>query len=168
MSLQQRIKKIEIAAQPLAKVAATERRRSLVGRFGMCRLLCWGFTRAESLDVLERANRRKRHGGIDSIPHFTAEYIPELFQSFLAADSEAAQLYQTLTVYRTDGEHYEETIKLNAEQMTPIVAQLLDRLDAYFMETARADFFDHKRIHTEARQRMEANNEQSEITNQQN
>jgi hypothetical protein len=157
MRLEQRIKKIEIAAGPMAKDAAHERRRAIVGRFGMCRLLCWGFNRAESLDVLERVNRRKKHGGLETLQHWTAEYIPELFQSFLAADLEAARLYKALTDYRTEGELYEETIRLNTEQMTPIVAQLLDRLEAHFSKNARADFLDYKRIMTEGERLLAAN-----------
>jgi hypothetical protein len=167
MRLEQRLKRIEDRARPMQEAAEQERRRSLLGRFAMCRLLCWGFTRAESLDVLERSNRRKNRGGLETIPHWTAEYIPELFQAFLSANPEAARLYKALTDYRTDGELYEETIRLNTEPMTAIVIQLIDRLEAYFMETARVDFLDYKRIIAEWKRRMEGN-EQSKIQTQQN
>jgi GH25 family lysozyme M1 (1,4-beta-N-acetylmuramidase) len=102
------------------------------------------------------------------MPHWTAEYIPELFQSFLSADPEAARLYKALTDYRTDGELYEETIRLNTEPMTLIVVQLLDRLEAHFIKSARADFLDYQRIIAEAKLRIEAKNEQSKIPTRQN
>lgn len=168
MSLQQRIKKIEDQARPLAKDAAIERRRSLVGRFGMCRLLCWGFTQAESLEVLANSNRRAGHGSIERLPHFTAPSVFAGFQSFIANDKEAARLYKTLTDYRTEGVKWSATIESNKEQMTPIVIQLIDRQEAYFMEVARADFLEYKKIHAQGKQRMAARDEQSKSENQKN
>lgn len=166
MRLHQRLKQIEDRARPMIKEAAIERRRSLVGRFGMCRLLCWGFTHAESLDVLADSNRRMGHGSIERLPHFTAPSIWAEFQSFLVNDPEAAQLYHRLAPYRTDGVRYSDTIESNKEQMTAIVIQLHERLEAYFMEAARADFLDYKKIHAEGHRRLAARNEQLKIKDQ--
>ena len=71
------------------------------------------------------------------------------------------RLYEALTDYRTEGVKWSDTIEGNKEQMTPIVIQLLDRLKAYFMEVARADFLEYKQIHAQGQQRMAARNEQS-------
>lgn len=168
MSLQQRIKKIEDQARPLAKDALTERRRSFIGRFSMCKLMCYGFTHAEALDILAESNRRMGAGPIKTWSHFTAPHITAFFQSFLDGDSRAARLHKTLTAYRSDGVKWADTIESNHEQIMAVVTQLLDRMEAYFMEHHRADFLDFKAVNEKGRRLLAARNEQSETKNQEN
>lgn len=165
MRLEQRLKRIEIEARPMTRVAERERRRGIAARFGMCKLMCYGFTQAEALDIVVESSRRMGCGPNVTVPHFAAPYIPELFQSFLDADSEAARLHEALAGYRTDAVNWSDTLESEHEQITPIVTQLLGRFEAYFMNTARADFIGYKKSVAEGERRLAASNEQSRIKN---
>lgn len=160
MSLQQRIKKIEVAAEPLVKEATRERRRRNLGKFGMCDLFCYGFTHEEALVVLARSVKKAGTKNLDAMPNFTAPSNFEFFQSFLDDDAEAARIYSEIIANRVEGIGFEETLKdeqLN-EKVAAIVHQLKKRLEAYFSEHHRSDYLNYRAAVEEGKRLLEAKN----------
>ena len=165
MSLQQRVKKIEVAAAPMIEEATRERKRRNIGKYGMCKLLCYGFNREEALEVLADSERRMGRIGVERLPHFTDPHIFELFQSFLDDDAEAARLYSEITASRVEGVGFEETLKdeqLHA-RVSAAAYKLQERMEAYFLERDRANFLEYKALYLEGKRRAEARNEQVTI-----
>ena len=166
MSLQQRVKKIEVAAAPMIEEATRERKRRNLGKYGTCKLLCFGFNRQEVLEVLADSERRMGRIGIERLPHFTDPQIFELFQSFLDADAEAARLYSTITANRVEGVKFTETLKddtrLN-ERVTATAHQIHERLEVYFLERDRANYLEYKAQFNKGLQKVMARNEQATI-----
>ena len=165
MSLQQRVKKIEVAAAPMIEEATRERKRRNLGKFSMCRLLCFGFTHAEALEILARVGKRQGRS-IADLPHCTDPQIFEMFQSFLDDDAEAARLYSEITANRVEGVGFEETLKDDAqlhERVSAIAHQIQERLEAYFLERDRTNYLEYKVLYDKGMQKAMAENEQATI-----
>jgi hypothetical protein len=156
MTLAARLDKLEVSAAPLVKKATVERKRRNIGKFGTCKLLCYGFTHKEALEILARVNKRKERN-IADIPHFTDPANFEFFQSFLDEDAEAARLYSEITANRVEGIGFEETLKDN-EQLAAIALQIQERMEAYFLEYHRSDYLNYQAAIEEGKRLLEANN----------
>lgn len=158
-----RIKKLEIEAQPLAAEMKRERCGRLIGRFGMMRLLAWGFTHSEALDVLAESNKRVRPDkpSLLSVPHWTGQHIFDDFQAFIAADKQASEVYQSISDYRTEDMSFRDTIAQNCEAMAELHSQLWARLREYFLEIERGDFLDYEVMFAEGVKRQTAHEKPS-------
>src|SRR6185503_19005283 len=107
MSLSKRIAAIEARAAPAVEAYKREQQRRVLGRFGMMRLFTWGFTHEESLEELRKSHLRRGRGeSLADAPHWTGPHIYEAFRSFLASDSEASELYQSIQAFRIEGKRW--------------------------------------------------------------
>lgn len=160
MSLSKRIAAIEAQARPLVEKQAHERRRRVIGRFGMMRLFTWGFTHSEALDVLAEAHRRRGRGeSLADAPHWTGPHIYEAFQSFLASDSEASELYRSIQVFRVEGESWADTISRNGEEIATKGRAIWSLMRTHFLTVERADWLLYEGLFQKGTERLKAEDE---------
>ncbi|HKS39370.1 MAG TPA: hypothetical protein VJX74_02065 [Blastocatellia bacterium] len=160
MSLSKRIAAIEAQAAPAVEAYKRAQQRRVLGRFGMMRLFTWGFTHAESLDVLADAHKRRGRGeSLADAPHWTGPHIYEAFQSFLATDSEAAELYRSILAFRVEGEAWADSISRNAEEIATKGRAIWSRMRDHFLEVERADWLLYEAAMEKGRDRMRAKDE---------
>lgn len=157
MSLSKRITAIEARAAPAVEAYKREQQRRVLGRFGMMRLFTWGFNHAESLEELRKAHLRRGRGeSLADAPHWTGPHIYEAFQSFLASDSEASELYQSIQAFRVEGERWTDTINRNGNEILPKGRAIFARMRNHFLEVERADWLLYEGLTAKGLERLKA------------